>query len=164
MLLNSGINARLLIIGDGPYRGHLEETARKLNLQSKVIFTGALNPRELPKFYNLCDVFAFPSVLFETFPYVTLEAMACGKPVIASKTGGICEQIEHMHNGILLPPGNVSSLHQSMLLLMKDQPKLAQRLGKNAREKVSRDFNLGIMTKSVESLFLDVISEKSARK
>lgn len=87
-----------LIVSDGPYRQRLEEITRELDLTSNVTFTGYFDQEELVSCYNLCDVFAMPnravgheaenSLSVEGFGMVFLEAAACGKPVIAGRSGG----------------------------------------------------------------------------
>jgi len=162
-LLKTGTKATLIIVGDGSYRNYLERIISEADLERKVILTGTLEPKELPQFYNLCDVFVLPSLLTESFSLVTLEAMACGKPVIATKVGATPEQIRHMQNGILVPPGDAESICRNMLLLLKDRPELALYLGRNARERVVREFDSNVMSKKVESIFINLISENRSQ-
>lgn len=73
----------LLIVGDGALRGDLMHTVQKLGLEEKVIFTGAVDYRKMPTYYNAADVFVLPSI-FESFPLVALEDAACGVPIVIS--------------------------------------------------------------------------------
>lgn len=151
-LRKAGNDAYLVIAGDGPYRSYLENLSRRLRLENRTIFVGAIHDK-LPEYYNLCDLFVCPTVMFEGSPYVVLEAMSCGKPVIASRIGGICEQINDMVDGILIPPGDAFSIFKNIHLILEDQPDLALEIGARAREKVLNEFNLQDRVRDVEEIF-----------
>ena len=103
---------RLKIGGDGPLRGQLETQAKALGIENQVTFTGMLRREEVLFEMQDCDVFVLPSIV-ETFGVVLIEALACGKPVIATKCGGP-EDIINQNNGILLPTKNVGALAEAM--------------------------------------------------
>lgn len=115
------LDARLIIVGDGAERPRLEQMVQDLDIQQKVIFTGwADNPFN---YLAKMDIFVLPS-LWEGFPNVVLEAMACGIPVIASEaSGGIRELIDDGINGLLIPSGSPSDITISIysLLLQKEK-------------------------------------------
>lgn len=116
-----------LVVSDGPYRAALETQCRDLGLQDKVTFTGFVEDDEMPIYYNLCDVFAMPnravkgasgtSLSVEGFGIVLIDAAACGKPVIAGRSGGAVYAVDDGVNGILVEPGDVDSLQQALLRL-----------------------------------------------
>ena len=87
--------------------------------------------KDLPFYYSACDIVAVPS-LQEGFPVVVLEAMASGRPVVASRVGGIPEAIETGSNGILFEPGNVCELTQALVTLL-DNECLRRKMGREAR-------------------------------
>jgi len=126
-----------LVVSDGPYRGALEELSATLGLQDRVTFTGFVDDDEIPVYYNLCDVFAMPnrevksdtgsSLSVEGFGMVFVDAAACGKPVIAGRSGGAVDALDDGVNGILVEPGDVDSLRQALLRLA--DPDLRARMG-----------------------------------
>lgn len=102
-------NAQLLIAGDGPDRKQLEEKAKQLGiLQSSVFFTGPKMGKELVELIQAAD-FLFLFSHFENQPCVIIEAMACGKPILATNVGGIPEMIDDQR-GLLSPPGDVQAM------------------------------------------------------
>ncbi|MEM1510586.1 MAG: glycosyltransferase family 4 protein [Thermofilaceae archaeon] len=104
----------LIIIGTGILRDVLEKRSKKYGLNDKIIFTGGRPHEEIPLWMNACDLFILPS-LSEGFPTVIPEAMACGKPVIASNVGGIPEVVSSSDVGILVPPKDAEALSQAIL-------------------------------------------------
>lgn len=128
----AGIDDRLppwhyVVVSDGPYRVALETQCRDLGLQDKVTFTGFVSDDEIPTYYNLCDVFAMPnravkrapgsSLSVEGFGMVFIDAAACGKPVIAGRSGGAVHAVHDGVNGILVEPGDVDGLQQALVRL-----------------------------------------------
>ncbi len=105
--------ARLLLVGDGPQRNALLQQAIDLGVQSSVEFVGSIDHEKLVKYYQEADVFCLPS-FSEGFPCVVVEAMACGKPVVASRIGGIDEVVDVV-SGILVTPGDVGALCDALL-------------------------------------------------
>lgn len=113
--------------------------------------------RELPQQYNWCDIFAGPSV-FEPGPgNVYLEAMACGKPVIACNTGGAPEVVLDGRTGLLVPPNDAEALAEAIATLAEDA---AQRrgLGENGRNWVVENFSIEKYTDKVEAVYERVLS------
>jgi len=104
------------IVGDGPNRSEYEELTRKLGLQDIVCFHGLKTKQEVAEFMKQCDIFVLPS-LFETFGAVLIEALACGKPVIASRIGGPSEIVTGKV-GRLVPPGDSVALAETIDYLL----------------------------------------------
>jgi glycosyltransferase involved in cell wall biosynthesis len=104
----------LVIVGSGVLRENLERKARGIGLNDKIMFVGGKEHSEIPAWMNACDLFVLPS-LREGFPTVIPEAMACGKPVIASNVGGIPEAISSDELGILVPPKDPESLSWAII-------------------------------------------------
>ena len=104
---------RLVIGGDGPMRENLEALAKHLNIADRVSWLGQVDPAAAPSFYRSCDAFILPS-RGETFGVVYVEALACGKPVIATRCGGP-EAIVHEGNGLLVPIGDVQAIASAMV-------------------------------------------------
>jgi len=149
-------NMRLIIVGTGPYLQKLKDMAVKLGIENHVIFAGRVSDEELPKYYNLADVFAFPTLRMEGLPLVVPEAMACEKPVIASRIGGIPTVIENNKDGILIEPGNLKELKERIMEVLRDE-ELAKKLGKNARKKVVERFSLDRMVEDTIKVYKEVL-------
>jgi glycosyltransferase involved in cell wall biosynthesis len=124
-------SARLIVVGPSKYKDQMISTTNELGIEENVIFSGAVPREELPYYYSACDIVAMPS-LQEGFPVVVLEAMASGRPVVASRVGGIPEAIETGSNGILFEPGNVCELTQALVTLL-DNECLRRKMGREAR-------------------------------
>jgi glycosyltransferase involved in cell wall biosynthesis len=92
-----------------------------------------------------------PSLNPDGSPTVTLEAMACGRPVIGSRTGGIVEQISNGNTGLLVEPGNVQALRKAMQCLV-DDPDLRERMGAAARERVV-EFQASTVVSKIERIY-----------
>jgi glycosyltransferase involved in cell wall biosynthesis len=95
----------------------------------------------------------------ETFSLTILEALAMGKPVVASDVGGTSEMIVDGVNGFLVPPRDSDGLAQSLKRLIEDRALLSE-LGERARDSVVRDFSLTAMVKNTESVFQELLREK----
>jgi spore coat protein SA len=132
---------RLLLVGssffdEAPRTAHERALrAQAAGLGDAVTFTGFLPHEALARCYAEADAVVVPSVWAEPSGLVVLEAMACGTCVIASRTGGIPELIEHGHNGLLVPPGDVAALAAAMLRTL-DEAGTRTRLGRQARQAV----------------------------
>lgn len=133
-------NAIFVIGGDGSLRSFHEQLAVKLGVKEKVIFTGRLPQRETPYYYAMSDMVVVPS-LQEGFGLVVSEAMACGKPVIGTKVGGIPDQITDDYNGYLVQPRKPSEIAERILWLI-NHPKKARRMGIKGRKVVEEKFNI----------------------
>jgi glycosyltransferase involved in cell wall biosynthesis len=99
-------------------------------------------PGALPALYALMDVFVHPS-LRDGMPNALLEAMACGRPVVASTAGGIPDVVRHGRDGLLVPPGDAGALAAAVGGLLDDRG-TARALGRAGRERVARDFSPGL--------------------
>lgn len=148
---------KYVIVGDGPDRKRLAGLADKLGLRGKVIFAGAVPDPDLVKYYNLGDVFMMPSREIpkigdiEGFGIVYLEAAACGKPVVAGRTGGAVEAIVDGETGFLVDSENAEELVGKTIKLLKD-PDWRARMGQAGRERAVRDFSWERSAKVLEEL------------
>lgn len=111
-------NVDLTIAGDGPQRKTLEKMIKELGLDVYVTFAGKVPFAKLTDYYSQCDIVVFPSIYAEPFGRVALEAMYFGKPVIASKVGGIKEVVKDNETGLLVPENNASELAIAILKLV----------------------------------------------
>lgn len=139
---------KLLIAGNLRHNIY-EKRVKKMGLGERVIFLGFKD--DLPDIYSGCDLFVFPS-LYDGFGLVVIEAMASGLPVLVSKYAGASEIIEDGKNGVIFKnPKDVESLSEIILGLKKDR-KLRERLGKNARKSVMK-YDWINMAKKVEEVY-----------
>jgi glycosyltransferase involved in cell wall biosynthesis len=120
---------RFLIVGDGPLLGEVREQIRSQGLEKNVILAGYQS--HPPDFYQIMDIFVLSS-LWEGMPYVLLEALAMGLPVVATNTVGNNEIVEHGRNGFLVPPGSSDEIATSVLHLLEN-PTLRKQMGNYSR-------------------------------
>jgi glycosyltransferase involved in cell wall biosynthesis len=130
---------QLHLVGDGPLRAELEEHAGQLNLNSEIVWHGWLGRRELRDVLQSCDCFVNPS-LYEGMPNAVLEAMACAKPIVASRVPGNDAVVQHDMTGFLFPLHKPGLLRESVSALI-DDPARAEEMGRLGREWVIRDFS-----------------------
>jgi glycosyltransferase involved in cell wall biosynthesis len=125
---------QLLIVGDGDLRAEYEGLAKKLGIDDKVIFAGRVADRNLPAYYNNCDVLVLPSInQGEAFGIVLLEAMASGKPVIASDLPGVRGVFQNGKQGLLARPGDAGDLTEKIRIILSDE-NLAKKMGQEGRK------------------------------
>lgn len=117
----------LIVIGEGELKQQLRRTARK-ELDKSILFVGRRPHKEIPLWLNASDLFILPS-FNESMPVSLLEALACGKPVVATKVGGIPEVINSEDYGFIVNPGNISQLCTALNEALEknwDENKIAQ--------------------------------------
>lgn len=127
---------RLVIAGDGYQRLYLERLSRHLGLPPNVEFVGWQTGPALTRLYQSAGMVVVPST-YEPFGLVALEAMACGRPVVASRTGGLAEVVTDGTIGYLVPPADHLSLAQRMAQLLLE-PARAVAMGQAARQEALR--------------------------
>ncbi|MGA1796100.1 MAG: glycosyltransferase family 4 protein [bacterium] len=147
-ILEKRPDALLCLLGDGPLKEDLERIAREWEIMDRVRFIPwETDPRPVMSLY---DIFVFPS-LNEGMGRALVEAMAMAKPVIATRTGGIPDLVQEGVNGILVPPGDESSLADAMLTLA-ERPWRMQRMGEMS-ETLAERFSLRVMMDRIERLY-----------
>ncbi len=112
-------NLKLVIVGDGPLLSNLNELAKKTLCSNNILFTGALNKKDVFRWYAKSSCFVLFSG-YEGLSHVLLEALSFGLPVIASKKGGNVELIDNGVNGILVDWPNKSDLKNALLYFLKN--------------------------------------------
>lgn len=151
---------RLNVVGDGPQRPLLERQVAALGLQSRVVFHGCVDQEEKARWLRACHVLVLPAVVdakgdTEGLGVVLLEAMVFGKPVIASRAGGIVDIVRHGENGWLVPPGDPVALARAVVACAEN-PERAQRMGHTGRLDVEQDFSWGTITSRLASLYREL--------
>jgi N-acetyl-alpha-D-glucosaminyl L-malate synthase BshA len=145
-IVQNSISAKLLLIGDGPERSHIEKVCRELNVCDKVTFLG--KQEAIEEILSVCDLFLLPSER-ESFGLSALEAMACEVPVISSNAGGLPEVIEDGVNGFLSNVGDVEKMAKDAIYILSDESRFTQ-FRKNSLMK-AKEFDLAkILTQYVE--------------
>jgi glycosyltransferase involved in cell wall biosynthesis len=134
---------------------------QKQNPDLKVILTDFVPLSEMPAYYNLMDVVLIPS-LHDGLPNALLEAMACARPVVAARSGGIPDALTDHENGLLVEPGDEHALAQAVQSLL-DDPLLCQRLGHAARVTVLDRFTPMQELKKTVEVYAEALSRNNRR-
>lgn len=150
---------KLILAGNGPERKHLERQVTKLNLHNDVIFLDYFPYQKMPGLYNVCDIFVLPSVV-EPFGMVLTEAMACGKPVVGSKVGGIKDIVQNGENGFLTEPCNSDHLAEKIEILLSDE-KLRIKFERNGREKIQNTFSYRVVAEKATKIYEEILEDVS---
>ncbi len=150
-VIDRGVNVQFLIVGDGPLRNDLQKLVTDLKMDGSFIFTGFRE--DVFRLVAMMDLFVLCSKS-ETNPIALMEAMALGKPVIATDVGGVAEVVDHEMDGWLCPSDDKDHLADAMIYLL-NSPEKAFGLGKNAREKILTRYSL----ERISNQLMDVYRE-----
>lgn len=159
ILLDKGIKAKFLVVGDGPLKKDMERLAEELGIKENVIFTGWYN--KIHQLYKIMDIFVLSSHM-EGMPVTLLEAMANSIPVVATRVGGIPEIVEDGKTGFLVPPDDPDSLSRAIYSLL-DDPLKRREMGLVGAEVIKKKFTLRIMADAVGGLY-DELSDQFKNK
>lgn len=151
-------DVKLLIIGTGNLEKKLKIKVSKLNLSSYVAFLGIKKHDELIDYFNICDLLILPAIFdkyghTETLGMVILEAMSCGKPVIASNIGGIPESVKDGYNGLLTIPKNPADIADKIVKALTQFD--LEEMGKRARQ-TARGYSWEEISKKYEEVMKEV--------
>ena len=146
--------SHFLIVGDGPCREEFECLAAELKVGAHVTFPGFVE--DVPGVLAALDIFVMPSFK-EAAGGAVREAMAAGKPVIASRVGGLPEGVVDGETGFLVPPGDHESLSRSILALVDDST-LRERFGTMGRERARLKFSVETMVRQYDAFYRSVLS------
>ncbi len=150
-------STRFLIVGDGFLRARLEDQAKNLNISSSVIFTG--ERKDIPEILSLMDIFVLPSFSREGLGLAILEAMAVGRPVVATEIGGIPEAVIQGKTGLLVPPGDSEEMAQAIIQILQD-PEKAKSMGEKGRARVKERFTKTKMLSEIQNVYQSLISHR----
>ena len=140
----------LLIVGEGPMRGPIEEKIVALGIGGRVTLTGQRTNPE--RWLQAMDVFCLPSYANEGVPQAILQAMLCALPIVTTPVGAILEAVSDGETALVVPPKDAAALATAIARLLADDP-LAGRLGDAARRVACTDFSKDSMLDRMESLF-----------
>ena len=145
----------LLIVGEGPMRGPIEEKISALDIRERVTLAGQRSDPE--HWLQALDVFCLPSYANEGVPQAILQAMLCALPIVTTPVGAILEAVSDGTTALVVPPQDAAALAAAIARLLDDDA-LAARLGEAARRVASADFSKEAMLDRMEALFRQAIS------
>jgi glycosyltransferase involved in cell wall biosynthesis len=147
-----GMQGKAEFFAAGPIDASFAKEMERRGRPSNFHLLGPVPNHTLPAFYGAIDCFVLPS-LFENFSITILEAMASGKAVIASRTGGIPEAVEDGRQGVLVPPGDGAALRDAIYSMIGN-PNLMSEMGASGRERVTGNFSLKHVGRRIKELYL----------
>jgi len=152
-LRQTGYKWRLLIVGEGELKKDYQDLCTQLGIESKTVFSGYVANEDLPKHYNLSDVAVLPSVdKSEAFGLTLVEAMSCGKPVIASNLVGVRSVFENQKQGLLILPKNADDLASKINYLLSNS-EVAWQFGYEGRRRVEQKYSWTIIGRQLDELY-----------
>lgn len=149
-------DAELIFIGDGPYREEVERLIKERKLENRVRFLGVLRGETLVEAINACEVFLITS-LSETQSMTTLQAMACGLPVVVINAGGIPEYVSDGQAGYVIDSGREDLFVEKLIELLLN-PELAQRMGEAGKESI-KQFSPELIVDQFEKLYAGLLQK-----
>lgn len=155
--INTDIN--LKIVGAGSENKSLMKLVSDFQLKN-VELTGYLHGDELQKIIKNCSFIVVPSEWYENYPYVIMEGMTAGKPVIASRIGGLPEMVDDGVTGFLFEPQNHRELGDKMKILFRDKL-LREKMGRKGREKAAIDFDPDRHYEKIMQVYSDALTQKT---
>jgi glycosyltransferase involved in cell wall biosynthesis len=160
-VLRTHPRTKFVLVGDGPSRQALESLASQLGIYDRVVFAGVRE--DMPGVYASFQLVVLPS-LCEGMPMCVLEAMAAGKPVIATRVGAVPRLVDQGQTGVLVEPGDVDGLSAAIIQIL-DDPEWAHRMGENGRTRATEHFSADSMARRYIELYREVadIREASAK-
>jgi glycosyltransferase involved in cell wall biosynthesis len=157
MLLKEYPDVVFAFIGEGPERGRLMQLAQALKIATSCVFAGQRH--DMPEVYASLDVVVLPS-FSEGMPMSILEAMAAGKPVVASPVGAIPAVVQADRTGLLVEPGNVTGLYEAIKKLL-DAPELRRNFGEAGRALINRNYSSVAMAQNYLRVYLEALSSRA---
>jgi sugar transferase (PEP-CTERM/EpsH1 system associated) len=158
-LRSTGVDALLLLVGEGPERARLEGHVRDARLAPQVRWFG--HSDRVPDVMNCMDIYVQPS-LYEGFSNTVLEAMACGLPVLATRTGGTVDVLRDGEQGYLFEPEDDRTL--ASLVRALNEPDGRRAMGLRARRRATESFPQASMVQGYERLYRDLGSRRRAER
>jgi phosphatidylinositol alpha-mannosyltransferase len=152
---------RLIVVGPGTrLRKKYEKDIRNLDIKD-VVFAGNVPYAELPRYYRTADVFVAPATGHESFGIILLEAMATGRPVVASNISGYASVLTHEKEGLLVPPKQEVPLAQAITRLLRDAP-LRGEMGLRGRQ-TAENYGWERVSRQVMDFYLETLSSSNSK-
>jgi glycosyltransferase involved in cell wall biosynthesis len=152
-LRERGVRARLCLVGDGPDRDHVERRAHELGVMRETLFLGY--QEDVAPYYAAFDAFVLSSGN-EGTPVTTIEALAAGRPVVATRVGGVPDVVRDGEDGFLVDPGDVEELAERLATLAGDA-ELRERMGAAGREHVLPRYAVNRLVDDVDRLYRSLL-------
>jgi glycosyltransferase involved in cell wall biosynthesis len=145
---------KLIVGGGGKLLNYYREKTVSLGLEKNVDFAGYIPIESVPEYYRNCSLFVLPSISasHEGFGIVSLEAMACGKPVVTTDIVGTAEDIKKYDSGIVIKPMDTKALADAIISILQDK-KEAKRMGTNGRELIEKKYSWVNIAKKIENIY-----------
>jgi glycosyltransferase involved in cell wall biosynthesis len=165
LVLKKFPEAKLVVVGYGPEEERLRKEAEGLGILDKVVFTGKVSAKELSGYYAACDVFCLPAIVDSCGEteggqgMVLGEAMASGKPVVASNVGGIPDAVKNEWNGLLVPEKDSKKLADAICRVFSEKG-LSKKLVKNGFAFVEREISYKAVGKNLGMLYRQALKQK----
>ncbi len=148
---------RLVVLGNGPLMSDLRRQVQMFDLEGAVRFIGSVSERDLPRFYAASDIVVIPSrSRSEGFSIAALQGMACGKPVVATRVGGVPFLVRDGKTGIIVEPKSVEQLSTAISRLL-DDASLADRMGAAGRKRAEQFFGWDRVAEMIERVYESVV-------
>jgi glycosyltransferase involved in cell wall biosynthesis len=148
---------KLVIVGEGNLKKKYQDQVAKAGLQAKIIFAEPVSDADLPKYYNLADVVVLPSIdRSEAFGITIIEAMACGKPVVASNLSGVRSVVDNGINGYIFEVKQEGDLANRVNKIFADDV-LREKMSKAGRDKAEKNYNQDILIQKVASVYSEIV-------
>jgi glycosyltransferase involved in cell wall biosynthesis len=157
-LRESGVDACLCLVGDGPDRPALERRAKELGIMRNTLFLGF--QQDVAPFYAAFDALLLPSVS-EGTPVSAIEALAAGKPVVATRVGGVPDVVRDGEDGLLAEVGAIDDLSEALIRLARD-PALRERMGASGRVHVAGRYGVGRLVDEMDALYRSLLTENAS--
>lgn len=157
-LLRKCPRLKILLVGDGEWRGRFEQMAKSRGVENHFVFTGLVPPHEVPRYVGIMDALVHLSSR-EGLPRALPQALAAGKPVVAYDCGGAREVCLDGETGFLLKPRDLEGLTEKLLVLAGN-PDLCRRLGQRGQELVRQWFPVERMIDDLDSLYRMLLTER----
>jgi glycosyltransferase involved in cell wall biosynthesis len=156
-------DAMLMLVGDGDLKEQFMQQAAGLGIAERTRFVGKVSNSDLPDYYAAADLAVLPSSPPESFGMVLIEAMACGKPVIASNLPGVRAVVSNNVDGLLLQPGNIPELTDKIDQLLRD-PERRREMGMRGRQKVEAKYAWSVIIPNLTQVYEEVVRNHAARR
>ncbi len=155
-LRKRGVDALLVLVGDGPDRALAETRARELGISEHVMFPGTVE--EMGPWYRAFDVFLLPSAN-EGTPVAAIESLAAGIPVVASNVGGVPDVVREGEDGFLVSAGDVEGFADRLERLARD-PELRRSMGEAAAPRARGRYAVQRLVEDVDLLYAELLAER----
>ncbi|MGN6393838.1 MAG: glycosyltransferase family 4 protein [Gemmatimonadales bacterium] len=154
---------QLTIAGDGIDRPMLEQQARRLNVDHRIVVAGWVPPKEVLGLINTATIVIVPSRWFEPAPLVAIQAAHMGRPVVGTRTGGIPELVEDRVTGLVVDKEDPEAIARAVLYLLQNQDE-ARAMGERAKLRARSVFGWQPCVDAYDALYTELVGQHRARK